>query len=416
MSDAPRLLAQPAFPAFLAARVLSQGAVQVQAVAVGWQLYELTGDPLDLGLLGLVQFLPVLLLTLPAGEAADAFPRKLVVGLCRAGAGLAVLGLAAGSLGGWLDRGAIFALAGLLGVARAFEMPAGQALLAGVVPGALFPRAVSLSSTANQLATIGGPALAGGLIALGGAEAAYVAAMVALLAAAGLTLALPIAAHARAPRGGGLARMFEGIAFIRTRPVLVGALSLDMVAVLLGGAAALFPVYARDVLEAGPWGLGLLRAAPAAGAMAMGAWLAWRPMPGRAGARMFAAVIVFGAGTIVFALSTSLPLSLGALAVAGAADLVSVVVRQSLVQLGTPDEMRGRVAAVNALFIGASNQLGEFRAGAAAALLGPVAAAAMGGAATVAVALAWMRLFPALRAVDRLEDAAAERRTGSSGS
>lgn len=404
MSDAPRLLAQPAFPAFLAARVLSQGAVQVQAVAVGWQLYEMTGDPLDLGLLGLVQFLPVLLLTLPAGEAADAFPRKLVVGLCRAAAGLAVLGLAAGSLAGWLDRAAIFVLVGLLGVARAFEMPAGQALLAGVVPGALFPRAVSLSSTANQLATIGGPALAGGLIALGGAEAAYLAATVALLAAGGLTLGLPVAAHARGPRGGGLARMLEGIAFLRARPVLVGALSLDMVAVLLGGAAALFPVYARDVLEAGPWGLGLLRAAPAAGAMAMGAWLAWRPMPGRAGARMFVAVIVFGLGTTVFALSPSLPLSLAALAVAGAADLVSVVVRQSLVQLGTPDEMRGRVAAVNALFIGASNQLGEFRAGAAAALLGPVAAAALGGAATVAVALAWMRLFPALRAVDRLEE------------
>jgi MFS family permease len=409
------LLRQPGFALFLASRILSQAAVQVVLVTVGWQLYELTGSALDLGLLGLVQFVPVLVLTLPAGDAADRWPRRLVVGACRLATAAAALGLALGSLGGWLDREAIFALVALFGAARAFELPAQQALLPGVVPAALFPRAVSLSSTANQLATVGGPAAAGGLILAGGAAGAYLPAALGLAAAAGMTFALAVAPHARAAGGSAVARFLEGVAFLRARPVLVGALSLDMVAVMLGGVAALFPVYARDILEAGPLGLGLLRAAPALGAFSVGLLLAWRPLRGRAGLRMFQAVLVFGAATALFAISTSLALSVAALAVAGAADVVSVVVRQSLVQLGTPDEMRGRVAAVNSLCIGASNQLGEFRAGGAAAALGPVAAALLGGIGTVAVALAWRRLFPALRAVDRLEDAGGPARPGAKG-
>ncbi len=398
------LLRQPGFALFLASRILAQAAVQVVLVTVGWQLYELTGSALDLGLLGLVQFVPVLLLTLPAGDAADRWPRRMVVGACRLGTAATTLALGLGSLGGWLDREAILALVALFGAARAFELPAQQALLPGVVPAALFPRAVFLSSTANQMATIGGPAIAGGLILAGGAGAAYLPAAVALGVAAAMAFALAVAPHARVVGGSAVARFLEGVAFLRARPVLVGALSLDMVAVMLGGAAALFPVYARDILGAGPLGLGLLRAAPAVGAFSAGLLLAWRPMRGRAGLRMFQAVIVFGLGTAVFATSTSLVLSVAALVVVGAADVVSVVVRQSLVQLGTPDEMRGRVAAVNSLFIGASNQLGEFRAGGAAAAIGPVAAALLGGVGTVAVALAWMRLFPSLRAVDRLED------------
>ncbi len=400
------LLRQPDFALFLASRILSQAAVQVVTVTVGWQLYELTGSALDLGLLGLVQFLPVLLLTLPAGEAADRWPRKVVIGCCRFGTAAVALALGLGSLAGWLDRGTILALVGLFGAARAFELPAQQALLPGVVPDALFPRAVSLSSTGNQMATIGGPAVAGGLILLGGVEGAYLPAALALLASGVMALAIAVKAHMRAAGGSVVARFLGGFAFLRTRPVLIGALSLDMVAVMLGGAAALFPIYARDILETGPLGLGLLRAAPAVGAFCVGLWLAWHPLRGRAGLRMFQAVIVFGAGTTAFALSTSLALSVAALIVVGAADVVSVVVRQSLVQLGTPDEMRGRVAAVNSLFIGASNQLGEFRAGGVAAALGPVAAAVLGGLATIGIALAWMRLFPALREVDRLEDAA----------
>ncbi|MGG5808573.1 MFS transporter [Falsiroseomonas sp. CW058] len=409
MADPPggaALLKRAPFLLFLSSRILSQGALQVQAVAVGWQLYELTGSALDLGLLGLVQFLPVLLMTLPAGHVADRHPRKLVVGSCRMAAGVAVLALGLGSLAGWLDRTAIFVLVGLLGIARAFEMPAQQALLPGVVPGALFPRAVSLTTTAGQLATICGPAVAGALIVLGGTAAAYLPAAVALLAAGAMALAIAVPPHVPAAGGAGLARFFEGVAFLRARPVLVGAVSLDMVAVAMGGAAALFPVYARDVLAAGPVGLGMLRAAPAVGAMATGLFLAWRPLRGRSGLRMFQAVILFGVATTGFALSTSLILSVALLVVVGAADVVSVVVRQSIVQLGTPDEMRGRVAAVNSLFIGASNQLGEFRAGGMAAAIGPMAAAAIGGACTVAVALAWMRIFPALRGIDRLEEVA----------
>lgn len=406
-AGAASLLRLRSFNLFLFSRILAQAALQVQAVAVGWQLYEMTGSALDLGLLGLVQFLPILLLTLPAGQVADAYPRKVVVGLCRLASGLAVLGLGLGSLAGWLDREVIFLLVAALGASRAFEMPAQQALLPGVVPTELFPRAVSLSTTANQIATIGGPAIAGGLLVAGGPAAAYLPAAAALFAAGLMAFAIAAAPHSRAIAAAGFARFFEGVSFLRTRPVLLGAMSLDMVAVLLGGVAALFPVYAKDVLETDAWGLGLLRAAPAAGAMAMGLLLAWRPLGRRSGARMFAAVIVFGLGTLVFALSTSMLVSVAALLVVGAADVVSVVVRQSLVQLGTPDEMRGRVAAVNALAIGTSNQLGEFRAGAAAEAFGTVAAAVLGGACTVAVALIWMRLFPGLHAVDRLEDVAA---------
>ncbi len=351
-----------------------------------------------------MQFLPLLLLTPVAGLAADRLDRRLVVAACRAATGLATLGLAAGSLSGWLDAGWIYALVAVLGATRAFEMPAQQAFLAGVVAQADFPRATAMSASAMQVATICGPAAGGLLYAAGGPGAAYAVAGVGVLASAVMVLFIRsgqrIAARGRVT----LEVLLSGLVFLRARPALLGAVSLDMVAVLLGGATALLPIFARDILQTGPWGLGLLRAAPAVGALGMSLWLAWRPLGRGAGRTMFRAVIVFGAATVVFGLSRSLALSVVALAVLGAADVVSVVVRQSLVQLGTPDEMRGRVAAVNSLFIGTSNQLGEFESGGAAALLGPVAAVVLGGLGTVGVALLWMRWFPALRAVDRLEE------------
>jgi MFS family permease len=404
--DAPSLLRQRPFALFLGSRILSAAALQVQVVAVGWQVYDLTDSALALGLVGLAQFLPMLLLTLVVGQVADRVDRRRLVGLCRLVTALGGAGLAWGSLAGWLDRDAIFAFVVLFGTARAFEMPAQQALLAGVVAGRDLPRATAMSTSANQVATICGPALGGFLYALGGAGAAYGLAAVAFLLAGLMVLAIRIPARTLMRGKVTMESLFSGITFIWSRPALLGAVSLDMMAVLLGGAVALFPIYAKDILETGPWGLGMLRASPAIGALAMSLLLAWRPIGRGAGRRMFLAVILFGVATVVFGLSRSLLLSSAALAVLGAADVVSVVVRQSLVQLSTPDEMRGRVAAVNALFIGTSNQLGEFESGVAAALLGPVAAVVLGGVGTVVVACLWMRWFPALLAIDRLEDVA----------
>jgi predicted MFS family arabinose efflux permease len=292
----------------------------------------------------------------------------------------------------------------VLGATRAFEMPAQQALLAGVVRPADFPRATAMSASAHQLATICGPAAGGLLYAASGPGWTYLLAGLAVLGSALLVLLIRATQRVAARGRVTLEVLLSGLVFLRARPALLGAVSLDMVAVLLGGATALLPIYARDILHTGPWGLGILRAAPAAGALAMSLLLAWKPLGRHAGRSMFRAVLVFGAATVVFGLSESLVLSCLALAVLGAADIVSVVVRQSLVQLGTPDEMRGRVAAVNSLFIGASNQLGEFESGVLAALLGPVAAVVLGGVGTMAVALLWMRWFPSLRAVDRLEE------------
>ncbi|WP_439599125.1 MFS transporter [Falsiroseomonas sp.] len=402
--SATALLRQAPFALFLGSRILSAAALQVQVVAVGWQVYELTDSALALGLVGLAQFLPMLLLTLVVGQVADRVDRRLLVGICRIVTAAGGLGLAWGSLSGWLDRDAIFALVVLFGTARAFEMPAQQALISGVVAAPDLPRAMAMGSSANQVATICGPALGGFLYALGGATAAYGVAALAFLLAGLMVLAIRIPTRPKMRGKVTIENLFSGITFIWSRPALLGAVSLDMVAVLLGGAAALFPIYAKDILQTGPWGLGLLRASPAIGALGMSLLLAWRPLSRHAGQRMFLAVMLFGLATIVFGLSRSLVLSSAALVVLGAADVVSVVVRQSLVQLATPDEMRGRVAAVNSLFIGTSNQLGEFESGVAAALLGPVAAVVLGGVGTVLVAIAWMRWFPALRAIDRLED------------
>ena len=383
--------------------MLSTLALHMQTVAVGWQLYALTGSALDLGLIGLVQFFPTVALTLVVGQVADRRDRRAVVAICHvveaAGAGM----LAAGAIGGWLGRNAILGLLALVGAARAFENPARAALLPQLVPSPLLAQAIASVTSAGQAARIAGPALGGVLYALG-ATTAYVT-VAALYLVCGLVVALvrdaPRAPHREAVT---LESFFSGVVFIVRRRLLLGALSLDLFAVLLGGATALLPIYARDILETGPGGLGLLRAAPAAGALAMSLLLARRPVERRAGPVLFGAVLVFGAATAVFGLSTHLALSLVALAVLGASDLLSVVIRQSLIQLRTPDAMRGRVSAVHSLFTGTSNHLGEFESGLLAACFGPVAAVLIGGVGTMAVAGLWMRGFPELRRFRLLDD------------
>ena len=376
---------------------------QIVSVAIGWQVYALSGRVLDLGLVGLLQFLPRIALVLVAGAAADHLDRRGIAAVSMAlqAVGAAVLGAASMGWGLAPSRGLIFAVAVLLGACRAFDMPAMQALLPALVPKEQQAHAIGLSSSATQTAIIVGPAL-GGLVYAFGAGAAY--GLNALLDCAGLVLLLGIAAPAAALRAARptLASMFEGIRYIRGERDLLGAISLDLFAVLLGGATALLPVFARDILHTGPWGLGLLRAAPAVGALVVAVWLGHHPIERRAGALMFGCVAVFGAATLVFAVSTSLALSLATLVILGAADSVSVVIRGTLVQLETPDALRGRVSAVNSLFIGASNQLGEFESGVTAAWFGTVPAVALGGIGTLLVVALWMRWFPGLRARDRL--------------
>lgn len=386
----------------LCSRVSSTLAYQVLAVAVGWQIYALTGSPFYLGLVGLAQFLPMFLLTLIAGHVADRYDRRAVIRTCQfiEAAGVAVL--AAGSFWGWLSGEAILGIAFVVGAARAFENPSVQAFLPNLVPSNLFPRAVAWSASSSQVAFIVGPALGGLLYALDPAITYVIVGC--LFVGAGIVISL--IRVERLAEGAGSAdvrSLFAGIAFIRANPAILGAISLDLFAVLLGGATALLPVYARDILHVGPWGLGFLRSSPALGALAMSIGLARRPLQSGIGRTMFVAVIVFGIATISFGLSTSLPLSLLSLAVLGAADVVSVVIRQSLVQMKTPDAMRGRVAAVNSMFIGTSNQLGEFESGVTAAWFGVVPAVLIGGIGTIVVALAWMRLFPQLAGFDTVE-------------
>ncbi|MDP9122389.1 MAG: MFS transporter, partial [Acidobacteriota bacterium] len=366
-------------------------------------VYALTHSAFDLGMVGLVQFLPMLVLALAAGHVADRYDRRKVARSCQAIEGCAVALLAIGSATGHLTTPRILAVAAILGAARAFEYPAMSALLPGLVPASLFPQATAIVTSAIQGAIILGPAL-GGLLYTLGPTAPYATAAALFLAASAASTLIRLDHLPPHREPASFRSLFSGIAFIRSRPAILGSISLDLFAVLLGGATALLPVYARDILHTGPWGLGLLRSAPALGAFATSLVLARKPLRRRVGPTMFGAVIVFGLGTLVFAYSTSIALSLGALLVLGAADVVSVVIRTSLVQINTPDEMRGRVGAVNWMFIGTSNQLGEFESGVTAALFGTVPAVALGGLGTIAVALVWIRLFPALWRTERLDD------------
>jgi MFS family permease len=407
MQAAPsqRLTRQRSFVLFWSARTFTNGAFMMQGVAVGWQIYDLTGDPLDLGLVGLVQFLPLIAMSVLAGQVLDLVDRRAVAAVCQAGKALAALLLAVGSARGSLSRDAMLAILFLSGSARAFEIPTMHALLPAVVPAGLLPRAIAASATAQQTAVICGPSLGGLMYALGPQVVYAVCAL--MFAAAGVLVCLVrIAARRDVRRPVTLATLFAGFRYIRRNPVVLGAISLDLFAVLLGGVTALLPIYARDILMAGPWALGLLRSAPAAGALATSIVLANRAIASRAGAVMFAAVGMFGLASVVFALSTSVLLSCLALMVYGASDAVSVVIRQSLIQLRTPDDMLGRVMAVNALCTGSSGTLGEFRAGVVAAWLGAVPSALIGGLGAIVVMLVWMRAFPQLRRVDRLAPAA----------
>ncbi len=395
------LLKQGSFLFFLLSRSLSRFSSQIAAVAIGWQIYDLTGSAFDLGMVGLVQFLPTALLVFVAGSAADRYPRKRVVQLCQLVEALTALFLAWGSYAGWVTEAHIFAATFVLGIAGAFESPATAALLPLIAPQGTLQRATAISSGAAQLATITGPALGGFAYAVA-PGLPYGIMVVFWLAGALLTGAIRLA-EAGEKKAATAGDLFAGVRFIRDNPAILGTISLDLFAVLLGGVTALLPIYARDILSAGPLGLGILRAAPAVGALLMTVVLARRTINRRVGLRMFQAVIIFGAATIVFAVSQWMWLSVLALAILGAADTVSVVIRFSLVQLATPNEMRGRVGAVNFLFINASNQLGQFESGVTAALLGAVPAAVLGGVGTIAIALLWMKLFPALRSVERLE-------------
>jgi MFS family permease len=387
---------------FFLARGFSTFAYQISAVAVGWQVYALTHTAFDLGMIGLTQFLPMAGLTFFAGHAADRYDRKRVVQICQMVEGAVAVFLAAGSFGRWLSVPEIFVAVAVFGAARSFESPAMSALLPGVVPDGLLQKGTALSSGAFQCATIVGPALGGLLYAIGpGVPYALMAAcwLLGSLLNGAIRVDRPVAPK-EPPT---LKSLFAGVGFVRHNPAILGTISLDLFAVLLGGATALLPIYARDILHTGPWGLGVLRGAPAVGSLVMTLVLARHAFTAKVGRRMFQAVIIFGLATVVFALSYSLWLSLAALVIMGASDTVSVVIRLSLVQLATPDDMRGRVGAVNFLFINASNQLGEFESGMTAALFGAMPAAALGGIGTIAVALLWMRLFPTLRDVERLE-------------
>ncbi len=405
------LLRQHAFLRFWLTRLAGTAANQMLMVAVGWQMYELTGSAWDLGLVGLYQFAPILLFTLVAGYAADHFNRARIVALAMACQWLVAVILALASYTvsgaggsahiGWLSRELLLVLSVVLGLARAFQMPAQQALIALLVPAQLVPRAMAFSASGMQAAVIAGPAL-GGLLFVAGASVVYLTC--ALLFTIGIVLALRLkCGHLRVPyERPTIASLLAGVAFISQRKVLLGAVSLDLFAVLLGGATALLPMFAKDILHVGAWGLGLLRGAPAIGALVSSVVLTRWPLRTRVGPILMSAVAIFGLAMIVFGVSENFVLSLIALAITGAADMVSVVIRQSLVQLETPNEMRGRVSAVNSVFIGASNQLGEFESGATAAWLGPVGSVVVGGVGTVIIALMWFRLFPTLAQRDEL--------------
>ena len=395
-----------AFVQYWFARCAAGFAFQMLSVAVGWQVYDLTHRAFDLGLIGLVQFVPSLLLALPAGHVADQFDRRRVVLACVVFECIAIALLAFFSARGAFGEAAILALVFAIGVARAFEFPTGQALMPALVPAALFPRAAAVNASAGQTAMIAGPAL-GGLMYVFGAHVVYGVSALLYFAAALLIWRIRYE-RAPAPREPATLRsLFAGVAFIRHRPVVLGAISLDLFAVLLGGATALLPIFARDILGTGPWGLGLLRAAPAVGALGMSLWLARRTLQRRVGRIMFASVAGFGLATLVFALSRSFWLSLAALCVLGALDMISMVIRSALVQLETPDAMRGRVSAVNAIFINTSNQLGEFESGITAAWFGTVPSVLIGGIGTLVVVGLWMWWFPALRQRDRLHSSSA---------
>lgn len=378
-------------------------ATQMLSVAVGWHVYDITRRPIDLGYVGLAQFLPGFFLALPAGSAADRFDRRRLVALCQTVSGVCALALFAVAQSGSRSVETIYALLIAFGAARGVSGPAGQALMPDLVPAEHFSNAVAWGSSIWQVATIVGPAVGGLVYASGGPGLAYMLSAVLFLGSVAAVSMVKKEPSREKKSAASWDSVLAGVRYVWRRKVIFGALSLDLFAVLLGGATALLPVYARDILHVGPSGLGALRSAPGLGAASMALILAARPLHRRAGATMFGCVGLFGIATVVFGVSRSFALSLVALVVLGAADLVSVVVRHTVVQLATPAEMRGRVSAVNVVFIGASNELGEFESGLTAAIFGVVPAVVLGGIGTCLVVALWAIFFPDLRRVDSLE-------------
>lgn len=395
------LLTQRSFVRFMGARLLVVTANQMLMVALAWHMYDLTDSAWDLGLVGLLQFVPALLLTLPAGHVADRVHRARLFALCVLIQASVSACLVWATLGGFVDRDLILLLSVVLGATRAFQMPAQQALIATLLPQSMMQRGAALSSSALQAGTIGGPAL-GGVLYGQGPLTVYAVCVVMMLVSALLTLVVRYV-HQTTQEAVTWASAMAGVTFVRRNKILLGATTLDLFAVLLGGATALLPIYARDILNTGPEGLGLLRAAPAVGALLMSLVMLRWPLRRHVGYSLLGSVAVFGLATVVFGLSENFGLSLLALAATGAADNISVVTRMTLMQLQTPDEIRGRVAAVNSIFIGASNQLGEFESGAVAALWGPIVSVVSGGVGTVLVAASWIKLFPELARRDRMQ-------------
>ena len=395
------LIRERRFFRYWLSRVTGSMATQMLMVAMAWHMYDLTSSAWDLGLVGLVQFVPALLLTLLAGHAADRWPRGRIIVLCLLGQALVAAVLLQATWSDALSRDLLLWLSLVMGAIRAFQMPASQALLPALVPVSLLPRAMAFSSAGMQAAILGGPALGGFVFALG-ADVVYALSLALLGVACVALMRLTLPNRQAAPEPLTVTSVLAGVRFVWRHKLLLGGFSLDLFAVLLGGATALLPIYAKDILHVGPWGLGLLRASPAAGALIMSLVLSRWPLQRHVGRWLMVSVGLFGVCIAVFAVSTVFWLSMLALVFSGACDMVSVVVRQTLMQLETPDEMRGRVSAVSTIFIGASNQLGEFESGATAALMGPVAAALVGGIGTVLVAVLWTRWFPTLARRDRM--------------
>jgi MFS family permease len=387
------------FVFYWSARTCAAMGYQMLGVAVAWQMYALTGSAFDLGLVGLTMFLPAAAFMLVAGQIADRYDRRRLLQIWQTVEGLSAAALAVGSVSGWVTKEFILAAVFVFGVGRAFDAPTQQTLLPGVVPASLFPRAVAASASTTQLATITGPAV-GGVLYTFGPTVPYTTCCALFFASVILLAFVRIERFVSTRSPINLAAFFAGISYIRRNPIVLGVISLDLFAVLLGGTTALLPIFAGEIFHTGPEGLGLLRASPAVGALAIMTLLTISPLTRRVGRIMFASVACFGLATIVFALSTSFVLSMAALAVLGASDAVSVVIRMTLVQIETPDEMRGRVNAVNSLFAGTSNQLGDFRAGTMAAWLGAIPAVLVGGIGILLVVLIWTRAFPALKHAD----------------
>ncbi|MDC9834667.1 MFS transporter [Rhizobium binxianense] len=387
---------------FFFARFLLSFSQQIVSVAVGWQMYDQTGSAIYLGLIGLVQFLPSLLLILVTGSVADRYNRRAIAALCSLVSALCTLALLVMTLMGSFTPLPVFAVLLIFGIERAFMSPAVQSLAPNLVPEEALSNAIAWNSSSWQLAAITGPVL-GGLLYGVSAPTAYTVAVIFSVLGAALLYMIPKPVQKTTGETKSWAMILGGFSFIRAEKVVLGAISLDLFAVLLGGATALMPIFARDILTLGPWGLGLLRAAPGLGAIVMAIFLAAYPLKHRAGIYMFIGVALFGVGTIIFGVSTNTEVSIAALALMGAADMVSVYVRESLIALWTPDQLRGRVNAVNMVFVGASNELGEFRAGTMASIFGAVPAVVIGGIGTLAVAAIWASSFPKLRRIDALD-------------